>query len=227
MVGAVPAGLYYVRVRARNSLGTSAPSPDTVVSVGPCSAPTVPTNLAYSTADDLVTITWTPPATGVTQGYWLYAGYGPGQSNALVTSLGPTPTFAGRAAIGDYYVRIAGRNSCAIGPQSPDLLVSVRACTALPNPPEALSYTRAGNVVTLRWLNPSSGNQPSRFIISAGNAPGLANLLVQNTGNNAHLIRGRGRPWHLLRAGAGAEQLRDQRILQRDHGGDTVVDTGL
>ena len=185
IVGAVPAGVYYVRVRARNALGTSGPSPDTVVSVGACSAPTVPTNLAYSTADDLVTITWTPPAGGVTQGYWLYAGYGPGQSNALVTALGPTPAFAGTAGVGDYYVRLAGRNSCAIGPQSAELLVSVRACTALPNPPEALSYTRAGNVVTLRWLNPSSGNLPSRFIISAGNAPGVANLLVQNTGTNS------------------------------------------
>ena len=184
VVGAVPAGVYYVRVRARNALGTSGPSPDTVVSVGPCSAPTVPTNLGYSTADNLVTLTWTPPAGGVTQGYWLYAGYGPGQSNALVTSLGPTPGFVGTAGVGDYYVRIAGRNTCAIGPQSAELLVSVRACTALPNAPEALSYTRTGNVVTLRWLNPSSGNLPSRFIISAGNAPGVANLLVQNTGTN-------------------------------------------
>ena len=184
VVGAVPAGLYYVRVRARNALGTSAPSPDTVVSVGPCSAPSVPTNLAYTTADNLVNITWTPPATGVTQGYWLYAGFGPGQSNALVTSLGPTPAFAGTAPFGDYYVRIAGRNSCAVGPQSPDLLVSVRPCTAAPNAPEGLSYTLAGNVVTLRWLNPSSGNLPSRFIISAGSTPGVANLLVQNTGTN-------------------------------------------
>jgi hypothetical protein len=184
VVGAVPAGLYYVRVRARNALGTSGPSPDTIVSVGPCSAPTVPTALAYSTADNLVNITWTPPAGGVTQGYWLYAGFAPGESSALVTSLGPTPGFAGIAPFGDYYVRIAARNTCAVGPQSPDLLVSVRPCTAAPNAPGALSHTLAGNVVTLRWLNPSSGNLPSRFIISAGNTPGVANLLVQNTGNN-------------------------------------------
>ena len=184
VVGGVQTGTYYVRVRARNALGTSVPSPQTVVTVGPCSAPTVPTNLAYSTADDLVTITWTPPATGVTQGYWLYAGYGPGQSNALVTPLGPTPAFAGRAAVGDYYVRIAGRNSCAVGPQSPDLLVSVRPCTAAPNAPGTLSYTRVGNVVTLNWVSPVAGNLPSRYIIAAGNTPGVANLLVQNTGNN-------------------------------------------
>ena len=44
-----------------------------------------------------MTLTWTPPATGVAQGYWLYAGTAPGLSNALVTPLGSAPTFAGPA----------------------------------------------------------------------------------------------------------------------------------
>jgi len=184
VVGAVPPGVYHVRVRARNALGTSGPSPDTVVSVGPCSSPIVPTSLAYSTADNLVTLTWTPPAGGVTQGYWLYAGYGPGQSNALVTRIGPAPGFTAPAQFGTYFVRIAASNTCSIGPQSAELMVVVQPCTTAPLAPEALSYTRAGNVVTLQWLNPASGNLPSRFIISAGNAPGVANLLVQSTGNN-------------------------------------------
>ena len=189
VVGAVPPGLYYVRVRARNALGTSGPSPDTAVTVGPCDAPGQPANVLYSTADDLVTISWTPPASGVTQGYWLYAGYAPGQSNALVTQLGPTPIFAGSAPFGTYYVRLAAWNSCAVGPTSPDLQVNVLPCTAAPLPPTGLSYTRTGNIVTLTWNNPASGSLPSRFEIHAGSAPGASNLIVFSTTNNATSIQ--------------------------------------
>ncbi len=186
VVGAVPSGLYYVRVRARNALGTSLPSPDTLVTVGPCSAPGVPTNFAYTTADNLVTLTWTPPATGVTQGYWLYAGLAPGQSSALVTALGATPSFSGPASFGTYFVRIAARNTCAVGPvTTPDLQVVVQPCTTRPNAPTGLTHSRSGNVVTLSWNRPASGNLPSRYIIHAGSAPGASNLLVFPTGSPA------------------------------------------
>jgi hypothetical protein len=184
-VGGVQTGRYFVRVRARNPLGTSPPSPTTEVNVGACAPPGAPTNLAYSTADNLVSITWTPPASGVTQGYWLYAGFSSGESNALVTPLGPTPAFAGSAPFGTYYVRVAASNSCGVGPVTADLAVTVQPCTSAPSPPTGLAYTRSGSVVTLTWNNPSSGNLPSRFIINAGSAPGQANLLVYPTGNNA------------------------------------------
>jgi hypothetical protein len=152
VINAVPSGIYHVRVRARNALGISGASPDTVVTVGPCQTPGVPTAMAYSTADNLVTITWTPPATGVTQGYWFYAGFAPGDSSALVMPLGPTPAFQAVAPFGTYFVRLAARNSCSVGPTTSDLQVSVvpcsggRALTALPH--------ATGNIVTLTWNNP-------------------------------------------------------------------------
>ncbi|MCC7125111.1 MAG: matrixin family metalloprotease [Acidobacteria bacterium] len=186
VVGAVPPGVYYVRVRARNVLGTSALSPATVVTVGPCQAPAAPTGLAYTNADGFVGITWNPPASGVTQGYLLSAGMSPGASDALVLPLGPTPAFAGTAPPGDYYVRVAARNSCATGPaSSPDLVVQVRACTAPPLAPANLSFTRAGNTVTLNWTGPTSGNLPSRYQIHAGSGPGASNILVYETTNPA------------------------------------------
>jgi hypothetical protein len=186
VVGAVPAGLYYVRVRARNALGTSLPSPDTAVTVGACSAPGVPTNFTYTTADNLVTLTWAPPATGVTQGYWLYAGLAPGRSDALVTALGPEPSFSGPANFGTYFVRIAARNTCAVGPvTTPDLQVVVQPCTTAPNPATGLAFSRNGNLVTLTWNRPASGNLPSRYVIHAGSAPGASDLLVFPTGSPA------------------------------------------
>jgi len=185
VVGAVQPGTYYVRVRAHNALGNSALSPETVVNVGPCSAPGLPTNLAYTLADNLVTLNWTPPASGVTQGYRIYAGTGPGLSNALVTSIGSTSTFSGYGALGTYYVRIAARNSCSTGPvSSPDLEVVVAVCTAAPVAPANLRWTRNGNVVTLAWDAPPAGILPSRYVIEAGSASGARDLLVFPTSNN-------------------------------------------
>jgi Matrixin len=186
VVNAVPSGVYYVRVRARNVLGTSGPSPDTVVTVGPCEAPAAPTSMAYTTADNLVTITWTPPATGVTQGYVLSAGFAPGDSSALVLPLGPTPLFQGVAPFGTYFVRVAARNSCAVGPAtSPDLQVNVVPCTAVPGAPTGLAHTRTGNIVTLSWNAPAAPNLPSRYVIVVGPGPGLGNLLAVRTTSNA------------------------------------------
>jgi len=186
VVNAVPSGVYYARVRARNVLGTSGPSPETVVTVGPCEAPGAPTSLAYTTADNLVTITWTPPATGVTQGYWFYAGYAPGDSSALVMPLGPTPVYQAEAPVGTYYVRLAARNSCAVGPSSsPDLQVVVAPCTGVPAAPTGLGHTRTGNIVTLTWTAPSVPNLPSRYVIVVGSGPGLGNLLAVRTTGNA------------------------------------------
>lgn len=181
VVGGVQSGSYFVRVQARNALGTSAFSPGTTVVVGPCTAPSAPTGLAYTTADNLVTLNWTPPASGVTQGYWLYAGTAPDQSNALVAPLGPTPSFFGPAVYGTYYVRLAARNSCAVGPTSAELTVVVAPCTVRPNAPTGLTFTRDGNVVTLNWSAPASGNLPSRYVILAGSARGLADLLAMET----------------------------------------------
>ena len=186
VVPGVQAGSYFVRVQARNALGTSSFSTGTTVTVGPCTAPGAPTGVAYSTADNLVTLTWTPPASGVTQGYFLYAGTAPGLSNALATTLGPAAGLTAPAVFGTYYVRLAARNSCAVGPVSaPDLQVVVAPCTALPNAPTGLAYTRSGNTVTLTWNAPASGNLPSRYVILAGSAAGASDLLALATTSNA------------------------------------------
>jgi hypothetical protein len=185
VVGAVPSGVYWVRVRARNFLGTSGPSPDRQVIVGPCSAPGPPSGLSYTSADNLVTLNWNPPASGVAQGYWLFAGFSPGASDALVMPLGPAPTFSAVAPFGNYYVRVAARNSCATGPVTADVLVSVVPCTAPPAAPTGLTFTRSGNIVTLSWTAPASGNPPSSYDIIVGSVSGGADLLSVNTGGNA------------------------------------------
>ena len=147
----------------------SAPSrPARRSSVGPCSAPSAPTGLAYTTADNLVTLAWTPPASGITQGYWLYAGTAPGCPTRSSPRSDPRRRSSAPPVYGTYYVRLAARNSCAVGPNSAELTVVVAPCTVRPNAPDRSRVHPYGNVVTLSWSAPSSGNLPSRYVILAG-----------------------------------------------------------
>jgi hypothetical protein len=184
-VNAVPPGAYYVRVRARNALGTSTASPETIVNVASCVLPGAPGGLSYSATDNIVSITWTPPSsTAPIQGYVLSAGFGQGQSNALVTQLGPTAGFSGFAPPGNYYVRVQARSACGVGPASADLLVTVQSCAAPPSAPTNLRFTKAGNTVTLNWNPPASG-APSHYRLVVGSVAGGNDVLISNTSNNA------------------------------------------
>src|SRR5207247_7229256 len=62
----VPPGTYFVRIRARNASGTSAPSNEiiVVVSGGCATAPAPPTSLAAIVNQSAVTLTWQAPASG-------------------------------------------------------------------------------------------------------------------------------------------------------------------
>src|SRR5690606_11952581 len=78
------------------------------------------------------------------------------------------------------------RNSCATGPATADVLVSVLPCTAPPDAPTGLGFTLdAGNVVTLSWTAPSGANLPSSYDIIVGSQPGFADVLQVNTGSGA------------------------------------------
>jgi hypothetical protein len=191
---AVPAGRYFVRMRARNGLGTSATSPETIVTVGPCVVPGAPSGLSYSAADELVSIAWMPPSSGAPlQGYVLSAGYAPGQANAAVVQLGPTPAFSTLAPPGTYFVRVQAVNSCGVGPASGDLQVNVQSCTAAPSAPIDLRFTIAGSVVTLQWGAPSSGH-PTRYRLVVGSVAGGTDLLTHETTDNATILTATGPP---------------------------------
>jgi predicted phage tail protein len=147
--------------------------------------PAAPTGLSYSAVDNIVSLSWTPPASSAPiQGYLLSAGFSQGQSNALVTQLGPTPAFSGFAPAGNYFVRVQAISSCGLGPASADLLVAVQSCASPPSAPSNLRFTKAGNVVTLNWNAPASGT-PSQYRLVVGSVAGGADVLIANTGNNS------------------------------------------
>jgi hypothetical protein len=132
----VPAGTYYVRIRALDASGSSAPSNEVavvVVGVAAGSCPSAPRGLnVVSQSSGTITIGWLPPLTGVPASYVVQAGSSPNASNLANFDTNSTALtlVAQNVAAGSYFVRVYGRSSsCApptfLGPTSNEILLSV------------------------------------------------------------------------------------------------------
>jgi hypothetical protein len=194
--GSVPAGTYFVRVRAQNAAGTSGPSPQAQLTVGACSLPAAPGTLTGSANDQTVTLGWSAPASGVTQGYRLLAGTSPGQANALVADYAASVTSLVSTGVpyGSYFVRVAALNVCGVGPVSNELTVVVQPCAAPPQAPTGLVFNRSGSVVGLAWSAPKSGPAPTSYTLVVGSQPGGSNVLVLPSGTAATTFVGSAPP---------------------------------
>lgn len=125
--GLVPAGVYFVRVRAIGAGGVSGPSNEVLLRIGALSAPPGPPGLTGSVAGNTVTFSWTPSTAGdAATRYVMEAGAEPG-TTALVQTLASASTTATFAGVppGRYYVRIRGVNARGTGPASNDVQILV------------------------------------------------------------------------------------------------------
>lgn len=133
----VGAGVYFVRVRARNDGGLSAPSNEIVVTVGagPCnSLPNAPTGLTSTVSGNSVSLTWAAPAGGCTvASYAIEAGSASGLADLANVNTGSTATTFGASGVasGTYYVRVRARNASGSSGPSNEVTVTVGA----PRPP--------------------------------------------------------------------------------------------
>ncbi|MFN8644568.1 MAG: fibronectin type III domain-containing protein, partial [Candidatus Binatia bacterium] len=185
-VAGVPPGTYYVRTRAQNPLGTSAPSPEASVTVGACTPPGPPATLSAASNDTAVHLQWSPPASGVAQGYLLTAGSAPGLNNLASLPLPATPTtFAASVPYGHYVVRVQATNVCGIGAPSIEAVLDVTPCTAPPLAPSGLVAAVANGFVALQWSAPPAGPLPSGYTLRVGSVSGGSDVLVHPTGSTA------------------------------------------
>ena len=125
----VPAGTYFVRVRARNATSTSDASNEVVIVVGggTCTNPPGPPGRLGGGADrSLVMLSWSPPTGGCPPTTYVIAvGSLPGLSDLANFSTGNTATRFSRDNIPDgiYYVRILAANNFGISTPSNEVRV--------------------------------------------------------------------------------------------------------
>jgi hypothetical protein len=127
-VNNVPAGEYYVRVRAIGPDNIPGPpSNEIVVRVGSCAgAPGAPTNLSAQVTGNQVVLLWNAAGGNGASTFVVEAGSGPGLSNIVVFDTGSAATtLSAVAPNGVYYVRIRGRNPCGTGSVSNEIIVNV------------------------------------------------------------------------------------------------------
>ena len=127
LAASAPPGVYYVRTRAQNACGTSAPSNEVVVTLGaPVQVPQPPTSLTATVAGRNVTVQWIPPTSGgLPSRYQLEAGYGPGLANAAVIPTVVPIVGAANVPPATYYIRVRSLNSAGLSAPTADVAVTV------------------------------------------------------------------------------------------------------
>jgi predicted phage tail protein len=108
----VPNGIYFVRVRAVNSSGMSAPSNEVRVAVsGGCPAPPLPPDFTLKAIAFQGTLNWGSGGGCAPTSYTVVVGSGPGGSDIVQANLGGLLAVSAAAPPGVYYVRVIGTNA--------------------------------------------------------------------------------------------------------------------
>jgi hypothetical protein len=177
----VPAGAYFIRVRAVNSAGASGESNEVQAVVGgapPCASLAAPTGLVATINGGTVTLSWTPPSGCAPASYIIQAGSTPGASNLANFSTGSAATTftAGGVGAGTYYVRVLSTGSGVFSLPSTEIVFTVGSCGTAPNPPTNLQAAVSGSTIVFTWAPPATGCAPSSYVLQAGTTSGSSNL---------------------------------------------------
>ena len=173
----VPNGRYYLRVRAVNAAGVSAPSAETVLTVG-CAPPQPPTTLTGTVNGATLTLAWQPsPTSGVS--YTVIAGSTSGASNIAQAPVGTATTLTAPVPPGHYFIRVRAVTPCG-GTDSNEVELIVGS-TQLPGAPANLTHQVTGGTVSFSWL--AAAGAVDGYVLEAGSQPALSNLAVVPVGN--------------------------------------------
>jgi hypothetical protein len=86
---------------------------------------------------------------------------------------------------GVYFLRVRSRVGAQLSPPSAEVMIVVGGVPSPPEAPRSLVHTlTAGSTVTLTWLAPFFGT-PTSYVLEAGTASGLSDIVVFNTGSTA------------------------------------------
>lgn len=154
----VPAGNYYVRVRAVSGGAPGNASNEVVVSVsGGCPGPPVPPALAVRSTGLQASAAWGSGGGCAPTSYTLFVGSAPGLSDITVVNAGGQLGLAATAPPGNYYARVVGTNQYGSAMSEELLLrvaVNAQSDTVTPNGAVAIDvvFAQSGNYQgTLVW----------------------------------------------------------------------------
>ena len=191
-VPAVPPGLYYLRVRAVNAAGASAPSRELAVVAGAagCVAAPPPPEPPYAAVNGAaLALGWFPSPGASTTDYTIQAGSADGLADLGTVPLGGNAFFTVNAVpAGVYFVRVIAANACGFSHPSAAAAVRIGSVPGPPTAPVHVTGTVApGGVVSLSWLTSAGGGAPTSQVLEVGNGPGLANLGTVSLGTATSL----------------------------------------
>jgi hypothetical protein len=201
----VPPGTYFVRVRALNSAGASAPSNEVqlVVAGGtnPCVILSPPLGLTGNVIGNSVVLEWTPPSTCAPTTYVIQAGSAPGLSNLANFSTGSTATSftATDVGPGTYFIRVLSSANGLVSTPSNEITVTVGSCGVVPNAPQNLRATATGSTVTIAWDPPLGGCPPASYTLEVGSASGATDLAVTTVTGTSLTANGVGNGTYFIR----------------------------
>jgi hypothetical protein len=173
-----PAGIYYVRLRARNGAAIGPPSEEHTFTIGnvACTQPPIaPANHAVRSVGLSAALGW-GPSPGASS-YIVEAGSAPALADLYNANVGGRTELSAAAPAGAYFTRIRGVNGCGVGDPSNEVSFTI-GCTA-PLAPAEISFTKLGGLVTITWQRTFGA---ASYILQAGTASGLANAFNGSVG---------------------------------------------
>lgn len=121
-----PDGTYFARVQASNVSGSAVSNEISFTIGAPCIPPGPPASITATRVGSLVTVSWTPPATGTGPvGYTLLAGTASGLSNVGEFPMGGALSISTGAPPGTYFLRVRAANACGVSTDSIETSITV------------------------------------------------------------------------------------------------------
>lgn len=173
--GAVVANTYSSRFYLESSDGRASYTTASGVRYEP--PPALPSLAAAVVSRPAVTLSWTAPTGGpAPAGYTVVASLAPGGPLVAQLPVGTQTSLSVAAPDGTFYVRVLARVN-GVDVSSNEIRVDVAPPT-VPGPPQSLSATVAGSVLTFMWQAPADSGGPSvmTYRLDAGSTPGASNL---------------------------------------------------
>lgn len=176
VIPGVPPGVFYLRILARNGLGTSGPS--NVQQLG--GPPGAPSGLVATLQGSVLSMSWNAPTTGgAPSDYVLEAATDPGFGSVIFAGgIGSARSVTiGGVPPGTFFLRVRARNGSGISGPSNSQQIGSSACAGPPSAPANFGITKLGGLsVRLSWS--PAGGSPTAYVLQAALDPSFASIIA-------------------------------------------------